>query len=219
MPALTPFEKYGKTPRLYRDVHITEKLDGTNAQVTIIPTEQLRQQYPASPLPETPTAVACDEELIIFAGSRNRVITPGKGTDNYGFAQFVLDNAEALAVSLGVGRHYGEWYGNGIARGYDLDEKRFALFHPRWQQEAHQESLPDRVEPVPLIMQRNMGEVDFDEVISELVAHGSHASPGFMSPEGVIVRHSASKAIYKLLVENATNPDHIKDPSPEELHQ
>lgn len=209
---MEPFKKYGKTPRLYRDVHITEKLDGTNAQITIMPATN--DWYESDDwIPALTTAF--DGALILFAGSRNRIIRPGKGTDNYGFAQFVHDNAEELATALGVGRHYGEWYGNGIARGYDLPEKRLALFSPRWQQAEAAGELPDRVEAVPLIKQVRFDQVNFVQEISDLVRHGSHAAPGFMNPEGIMVHHSASKQIYKLPIEPGNG--FVKDPSPEEL--
>jgi RNA ligase len=82
----TPFETFPKIPRLYRECIVTEKIDGTNAQVVI---------------PDDP-----NEPLLV--GSRNRWITPGKTTDNYGFAEFVYNNEQAIR-RLGPGKHFGEW--------------------------------------------------------------------------------------------------------------
>lgn len=76
-----PLEEWPKIQR-YRKVRalVTEKIDGTNAQIYI-------PDDPAAPL---------------LAGSRNRWLTPisvsGKaGSDNFDFASFVLANAEVLA--------------------------------------------------------------------------------------------------------------------------
>lgn len=100
------FEPFPKLARLSREVIVTEKLDGTNAQVLI----------------------GADGE--IRAGSRNRWLTPDD--DNFGFARWVADNQDALR-ELGPGRHFGEWWGAGIQRRYGLSEKRFSLFNvSRW---------------------------------------------------------------------------------------
>lgn len=98
------FVAYRKIPRLFRDVVITEKIDGTNAQVHITEDGQIR------------------------AGKRTSYCTPQK--DNYGFAAWVEANKEEL-LKLGPGRHYGEWYGKGINRNYGLQDRRFALFNSK----------------------------------------------------------------------------------------
>lgn len=88
-----PFETYSKIPRLNRDVTITEKIDGTNGQLLIN-----------------------DEGKLVRIGSSNRWLNPrDKQGDNYGFAQWAWSNKDALEL-LGPGRHYGEWWGQGIAR-------------------------------------------------------------------------------------------------------
>jgi len=100
------FLEFPKMPRLTRRCIITEKLDGTNAQVYI-----------------------ADDGAILF-GSRTRWITPED--DNYGFAAWATKNAVQLR-ELGPGRHFGEWWGAGIQRKYGLTEKRFSLFNvERW---------------------------------------------------------------------------------------
>lgn len=103
---MTDFIPFPKIPRLKRGCVITEKLDGTNAQIVI------------------------DAEGNVRAGSRNRWITPDN--DNYGFARWVHDRQDELR-ELGEGQHFGEWWGNGIQRTYGLNEKRFSLFNAgRW---------------------------------------------------------------------------------------
>lgn len=103
------FEPFGKIARFNRDIVITEKIDGTNAQVFV------------------------GEDGSVRAGSRNRWITPED--DNYGFARWVAEHADGLR-ELGPGRHFGEWWGSGIQRNYSQTTKRFSLFNAgRWSAE------------------------------------------------------------------------------------
>ena len=104
-----PFVEFPKMPRLSREIIVTEKIDGTNAQVYI------------------------GDDGTILAGSRTRWITPEN--DNFGFAAWVRDNTDEL-LKLGPGSHFGEWWGAGIQRRYGLNEKRFSLFNvARWGEE------------------------------------------------------------------------------------
>ena len=143
---MSEFKEFPKIARLNRDIVITEKLDGTNAAI-IIEEEKVYD--------ETSTF---EIKLVVSAQSRNRIITPGKGTDNFGFAAWVEANADALK-ELGPGHHYGEWYGAGIQRTYALTEKRFALFNVlRWQEDEQQslvfksvQALVPNLELVPLL--------------------------------------------------------------------
>jgi hypothetical protein len=92
---MSVFEPFDKIPRLKRGCVVTEKIDGTNAQVYI---------------PE--------DGGPMLVGSRNRWITPDN--DNYGFARWAYEN-EAELRKLGPGRHFGEWWGSGIQRRYGID--------------------------------------------------------------------------------------------------
>lgn len=103
---MTDFKPFPKIARLSREAIITEKLDGTNAQVFI------------------------GEDGEMLFGSRSRWITPED--DNFGFARWATGNREDL-LKLGPGQHFGEWWGAGIQRRYGLTEKRFSLFNvSRW---------------------------------------------------------------------------------------
>ena len=167
------FISFPKIPRVFKHTMIiTEKIDGTNAQVYIH-----------------------EDGVTIQAGSRNRYITPE--SDNYGFAKWVEANKEEL-LKLGPGRHFGEWWGSGIQRGYGLKEKRFSLFNTgRW---SNPESRPSCCDCVPVLYQ---GEFD-TQVIKYILEHlketGSIAAPGFMDVEGVVVLHLASNQLYKYTV-------------------
>lgn len=180
---MTEFEKFPKIPRLNRECIITEKIDGTNAQLVI-------------------------EEGNVWAGSRNRFITPGKTTDNYGFAQWAHDNSAELLEMLGEGTHYGEWYGQGIARNYGLDHRRFALFNTeRWK------DLPKNeigLEVVPVLCRTKPSAMDLafwvQDCEDELSDSGSQAVPGFMRPEGIVVFHTAANQLFKVTLENDEKP-------------
>jgi hypothetical protein len=166
------FREFPKIPRLRREVVVTEKIDGTNACVVI---------------PEDGSGV--------FAQSRNRIITPE--ADNFGFAAWVRDNAEALKA-LGFGYHYGEWYGRGIGRNYGLTDRRFALFNAgRWTAET----VPSIVSVVPVLAKGVGLDAQTDAAMARLRSEGSVAVPGFMNPEGVIVYHVASRSLYKVTCE------------------
>jgi hypothetical protein len=188
------FEPFPKLARLKRSVVITEKLDGTNAQVYITlaePTsyDAFDNRWHAA------NVVATINGYDIYAGSRTRLITPGKDTDNYGFAGWVKENAEEL-VKLGPGRWFGEWYGQGIQRNYGLKERRFALFNTF----RPKETLPSCVEQVPVLWGSDFSNVE--SAMSALKQIGSQAVPGFMNPEGVVVYHTASRTHYKQTFEH-----------------
>ncbi len=166
------FEKWPKTRRLEKDITITvtEKIDGTNAQIHI-----------------------SDDGLELQAGSRTRYITPDN--DNAGFARWCEENKEEL-LTLGPGRHYGEWYGAGIQRRYGLEEKRFALFNThRWTYER-----PTCCDVVPVVYSgpyKGHGHlvVLFNEMRDTV---GSLAVPGWKEPEGLWVYFNEARHSMKM---------------------
>lgn len=179
------FEPFPKIGRLKRDCLVTEKIDGSNAQICIT----------ADHIGGEVTTVG---EFSIYAGSRSRWLQPGKITDNFGFAGWVVENAAEL-VKLGPGRHFGEWWGLGIQRSYGLTERRFSLFNPyRWKDDAR----PACCGVVPILYQGIFDSVAIEETIAALQRNGSYAKNGFMNPEGIIVWHSATKTYFKRLIEN-----------------
>jgi hypothetical protein len=209
------FTPFPKIPRLRRETVITEKLDGTNAQIVISPTTdvdlaRLAEFWTFDQMDIV--SISRDRQFVMRAGSRSRWITPGKvdgkSNDNYGFAGWAQRNADEL-FKLGEGQHFGEWFGAGIQRGYGLAEKRFALFNTaRWGE--HNPNTPACCHVVPVLSRTNMAETSgigsLPEVLEDLREYGSRAVPGFMRPEGVIVYHTASKQMFKVLLENDDTP-------------
>lgn len=163
------FKEFPSIARLSRDIIVTEKLDGTNAQVHIT------------------------DDGHIFAGSRTRWITPED--DNYGFARWVIEHKDEL-LTLGPGSHFGEWWGSGIQRKYGLTgtDKRFSLFNvSRW---THNER-PSCCHVVPTLYTGVFDTSVIDNILNDLIINGSTAAPGFMKPEGVVIYHIASKTLFK----------------------
>lgn len=175
---LAEFTPFPKIPRLFRDITITEKIDGTNAQVII------------------------SEDGLVAAGSRTRYLT--LDNDNYGFARWVQENKTDL-LKLGPGRHFGEWWGNGIQRNYDLKEKRFSLFNvAKWSDPA---SRPNCCHCVPVLAALCPFDMELIKgQLERLKGNGSFAAPGFMKPEGIVVFHNAGHCLFKVTVENDSQP-------------
>lgn len=168
MTDFVPFQKIG---RLSREIIITEKIDGSNGLIHI------------------------DDYGTVRAGSRSRWISPGKSTDNFGFAAWVYGNKTDLLEKLGPGYHYGEWWGSGIQRGYEQKEKRFSLFNvSRWD---GVETRPDCCGVVPTLYRGLFDTAEINRVMAELASGGSAAAPGFMNPEGVVIYHPQANVLFK----------------------
>jgi hypothetical protein len=193
------FTGFPKMARLNRDIVITEKIDGTNAQVYIAPF------HDSAALSAKKEAIAYSvaAQLIMFAGSRTRWITPTD--DNHGFAKWVQANAEDL-FRLGQGQHFGEWWGSGIQRGYGLQkgEKRFSLFNTaRW---GKAEDRPSCCHVVPTLYTGLFDADEIDEALHCLRLGGSFANLGFMKPEGIVIWHEAARQLFKVTLEKDEMP-------------
>jgi hypothetical protein len=191
------FQAFPKMARFSREIIISEKIDGTNAQVLIT------------------------EYGEVYAGSRTRWITPSD--DNYGFAKWVEGNKSEI-LKLGVGRHFGEWWGGGIQRGYGLkkDDKRFSLFNvSRWclygetpalienpnpEIIKYQDVLPECVGLVPLLYKGNFDGYQVDHCVRFLEYGGSMAVKGYMNPEGIVIYHTAANVGFKKTIKNDDKP-------------
>ncbi|HUW07514.1 MAG TPA: RNA ligase family protein [Williamwhitmania sp.] len=189
------FQPFGKIARLSREIVISEKIDGTNAIVAIEEGTCVKNGGLIDVNYE-------DVDYVMTAGSRTRWITPEK--DNAGFARWVLENANEL-IKLGTGFHYGEWWGQGIQRRYDLKEKRFSLFNSfRWSDELG--NRPSCCHVVPVLYSGLFDTNKIQEILNNLEKNGSYASEGFMKPEGIVIYHSASKQYFKKTIENDASP-------------
>jgi hypothetical protein len=194
------FQGFPKIPRLKREIEVTEKIDGTNAQIALFEMTE-HSVYEVAALDPNCVRIFRDLEtpLALYVGSRNRWIKPED--DNFGFAKWVDEHRDEL-LALGPGRHFGEWWGQGIQRRYGLDEKRFSLFNTgRWtvDDDTHRCVQVPCCHVVPVLMSGM--DIAPDESLSLLREFGSVAAPGFMNPEGIVVFHTASRGHYKLTLE------------------
>lgn len=185
MPEFTPWPK---TPRLFRDVVVTEKLDGTNAAIQFHPAGEFQDGSELCFV-----ASLASGTHSVAAQSRNRLVTPE--ADNHGFAAWVYDNAASLFEDLGPGTHFGEWWGQGINRGYGLKEKRFSLFNTAKWDMAYFKT--PQLYTVPVVARDSFDTLDIEDAAQYLHVRGSIAAPGFMNPEGICVYHTAARQVFK----------------------
>lgn len=181
--AYPEFRGFTKIPRLYRDIIITEKIDGTNACVYV------------------------SKEGEVIAGCRTRWITPED--DNHGFAAWVAEHNDELAMSLPPGIHYGEWWGGGINRGYGLPkgDKRFSLFDPKFSTlNDGGLSVPACCLVVPLLYRGPFDTPTIWAVRDSLQDGGSVAAPGYNRAEGIVIYHTAARQRFKVTIENDDSP-------------
>lgn len=210
---MTEFRKYPSIPRYRKDIHITEKIDGTNAAIVI------EEATPENSSGASVTLVEPSEgrpAFSVYAQSRSRVIAPVKERDNHGFAAWVAANADELTSLLGEGYHYGEWWGSGINRGYGLKngEKHFSLFNPdRYDYLKRPAYANELLSTVPILyrgpaympyMPANSDTRDAVEYTMQLLRRtGSWAlsAEGYYNPEGVVVYHTTARQLFKVTFE------------------
>lgn len=173
-PPLYDFQGFPKIPRFNRQIVVTEKLDGANVQVLV-----------------------SDGGDELFVGSRSRWITPKD--DHYGFAAWCAEHKDQL-LTLGPGRHFGEWWGLGINRGYGKPRKIFSLFNvERWSDPTVR---PDCCSVVPTLYKGPFLQGMVSYCLDKLRINGSEAAPGFMQPEGIVIFHTAAQQCFKVTLEN-----------------
>lgn len=191
------FKPFTKMPRLRDEyMYITEKLDGTNAQVFIYekfsPETDVKvdlDEIEAFPNKEKVQGAVPVREMRI--GSRNRYIN--SVMDNYGFAGWCYEHKEEL-MKLPPGRHYGEWWGPGIQRGYSTKFKQFSMFNQSLR--AIKEIIPC-INFAPILYEGEFNLEKIEEVMNSLKENGSAASPGFMEPEGVVIYLKKANLMFK----------------------
>ena len=211
---MSEFVGFPKVARLSRYSIVTEKIDGTNAQIYIEPCGE-------APTRLEPLGLGTINGVLhgLYAGSRSRWVRPGD--DNHGFAAWASANLNEL-FKLGPGRHFGEWWGRGIQRGYGLDEKRFSLFNvTRWAlygtepkliptqnplSARLQDVLPECCGLVPVLGEGQFDTVRVDSILWRLYEQGSVAAPGFRNPEGVMVYHTVGQVLFKKTLKNDHAP-------------
>lgn len=218
------FEAWPKTPRLNRDnTTITEKIDGTNAAVIIqkmdfldIWGKDVRDYGAVAWVPGVD-----DHQWVYLVGAQSRKRLLSRSSDNYGFAHWVLDNASELVALLGVGRHFGEWWGQGIQRRYGMNHKVFSLFNyhrfSKLAQEWHDwrnRAKAIYMTVVPLLGVGKFSDILIQDTLDDLRWGGSVATAEwgvqFDRPEGIIIRHAELGGNMKVLLENDDVPKSLQ---------
>lgn len=167
---MSEFKEFPKLFRLNRNWVASEKIDGTCACVVV------------------------SDDGVVSAQSRTRIITPED--DNAGFAKWCRSNRDEL-LKLGPGYHFGEFWGQGIARRYGLSEKRFSLFNTaRWTDDVR----PSCCHVVPVLATGTDVKDVEQRALTILREQGSIAARGFDRPEGIVLFHEPSQHMYKVTI-------------------
>lgn len=173
------FVGFPKIPRYSRECIITEKIDGTNGCIYIADNFDAITLHSGRTVP-------------FLCGSRSRWIFPEN--DNHGFSKWAYENVLEL-MRLGPGRHFGEWWGQGINRGYGLKEKRFSLFNlKKWSDPLVR---PACCYVVPEILRGDFSSELINKALECLWSFGSYAALGFKNPEGIVIYHTAANFLFK----------------------
>lgn len=187
------FVKFPKISRWASPFDITEKIDGTNAAVLIrtCAAYDSNAEWINAVGESAGSAYDANGELVLVgAQSRTRLITPEQ--DNYGFAQWVVANAQTLHDDLGPGTHYGEWWGAKIQRAYGLTngERYFSLFDRKLYSDDlyYGGARTPGLTLVPLLTAGDeFSAEELDDSLQWLAENGSAVGTGFDRPEGVVV--------------------------------
>lgn len=206
------FEAWPKIPRWANEtVTVTEKIDGTNAALIILPYDPDHDPLIDDGYARLYVHVTGDPHTFAVQ-SRKRFIKPGKDTDNAGFAAYAFEHAPQFIELLGYGKHYGEWWGRGIQRGYGLNEKRFSLFRPwRYEHLALTDEVPGLGVVPTLYSGGAEGLLTTSIILATLEQEGSKAAPGFMRPEGIIIQSQLTQSTYKAFTWDDGRPKSEKE--------
>jgi hypothetical protein len=103
-------------------------------------------------------------------------------------------------LKLGPGRHFGEWWGQSIQRGYGMKEKVFSLFNTSvWNDPAVRPACGRVVPTLGTVAGYENGLIE--QALQDLRKTGSLAAPGFMNPEGIVLFHAQSRHGYKITLD------------------
>lgn len=188
-PEGAKFVPFAKISHLKSPCIITEKIDGTNACLEVTETSM--------------TACSRTRRLVTTYADAPTVWyehdAKGRPVDNYGFGAWAAENSHLLA-RLAPGRHFGEWYGRGIQRGYGLPVKKLAFFNTSMTDpKATLPELAEVVRCTPVLYEGEFSELAIENAMATLMVHGSYAAPGCMHPEGVVVHFLHNRTSFKVV--------------------
>jgi hypothetical protein len=186
------FRSFSSIPRWSKGVAVSEKIDGTNAQIHIV--QYGDEEFDFDGHAWLAIAKNFERDQYMLVASRNKYIMLDQ--DNQGFGNWCLANVAEL-WKLGPGRHYGEWAGPGIQKNpLNLEEKRLFMFNPKWVDQG-----PSCVEIAPVLAEC-MDAGDIDQLMADLKRNGTQVEGGKGQAEGVVIYHHGSGKLYKATYDN-----------------
>lgn len=201
------FIGFPKIPRLSKlKMRVTEKIDGTNAQIFIEPWDAQKHLEKHERFKFYFNGI----DYYFRAGSRVRWVQPEN--DNFGFAKWAFSNVDSL-LTLGPGRHFGEWWGQGIQRGYGMKTRKLSLFDSRrWDGSTPERTLPALVSTVPILADDELFHpIVTETIMKSLEKNGSVAAPGYPHPEGICIEVAGVRFKQTFGPEERTGKDKQKD--------
>jgi hypothetical protein len=197
------FAKFSSIGRLYRDVTITEKIDGMNACIVI---KELSGDdlYRNALTVVKGSSYYPDQRFAIGVQSRKQFLSVDN--DIQGLAAWVYANALELVLALGPGYHYGEWWGRNINRSYHQKRNWFSLFNTkRWNKDnvGHIDGLLT----VPVLYSGPYADWVNEMQLHRLETQGSFAAKEVdaraldFRAEGIVGWHTALDTYYKVTLD------------------
>jgi hypothetical protein len=199
------FAKFSSIGRLYRDVTITEKIDGMNACIVIV--ELNGEDLYLNAVAHVKAMPFNSFEPRSFAvGVQSRKQFLSLDNDIQGLAAWVLEHAQELVQALGPGYHYGEYWGKNIQRSYHQKRNWFSLFNTkRWSKDnvGHIDGLLT----VPVLYSGPYADWVNEIQLHRLETQGSFAAQEVddreldFRAEGIVGWHVALDTYYKVTLE------------------
>lgn len=189
-------------PRLTESLIVTEKLDGVFGKIHI-------SDYPPSTYTSDHTVTKTPDGRAFIVTAATRDFKLKHDTDYFGFREWVYAHAQSLAMILGPGDHFGEWWGGGIRRGYGLPDgdRRFSLFDfNRWSSMIGQTlemTEVDEIRVVPIITTlSSFDSSDIHRLLDLLRRTGSYAEVGYKPAEGVVIYNTDGLPVVKAVLKD-----------------
>ena len=199
------FAKFGSIGRLYRDVVITEKIDGMNACIVIkqvLDDELYRNALTV--VSGVPYGGYSDCRFAVGVQSRKQFLS--LDNDIQGLAAWVQEHAHELVLALGPGYHYGEYWGKNIQRSYHQKRNWFSLFNSkRWNK--NNVGHIDGLLVVPILYSGPYEDWVNQMQLHRLDTEGSHAAQEVddrkldFRAEGIVGWHVALDTYYKVTLD------------------
>ena len=191
-------KKFDSIPRLYRNVTITEKIDGMNCGIHILKADKYMSSSESGAL----FSICIDGQWWHVSAQSRRALLYFD-SDQHGFAAWVFQHARELIALLGEGSHYGEWWGKGIERSYHQSRNYFSLFNTKFWNRENTKHI-DGLQVVPVLYDGPYDDRVNYYALEQLRINGSIAAQEVdarkldFRAEGIVGWHQALNQYYKV---------------------